>query len=88
MGEGEAKHEVSLTEPFWFGIYPVTQAEYKHVMGKNPTGPTEGSYRVYRGGSWYLGPVLLRSAYRICRGPGLRYDSLGFRVARSSFRQD
>ena len=39
--------------------------------------------RVLRGGSWYLQPWNLRSAYRGRGAPGFRYDELGFRVART-----
>jgi formylglycine-generating enzyme required for sulfatase activity len=42
-----------------------------------------GSYRVYRGGSWYDGAGLLRAADRYGLPPGIRDLSLGFRVARS-----
>jgi uncharacterized protein (TIGR02996 family) len=31
------QHEVEITQPFYLGAYPVTQAEYKKVMGKNPS---------------------------------------------------
>jgi sulfatase modifying factor 1 len=40
------------------------------------------SRRVHRGGSWYYHPALTRSADRDADSPGLRFDSLGFRVAR------
>jgi formylglycine-generating enzyme required for sulfatase activity len=30
----ESPHEVEITRPFLIGIYPVTQAEYRKVMGK------------------------------------------------------
>ena len=33
----ETRHEVILTKPYYMGIYPVTQSEYKHVMGSNPS---------------------------------------------------
>jgi formylglycine-generating enzyme required for sulfatase activity len=33
--EGPA-HEVILTRPFYLGVYPVTQAEYQAVTGRNP----------------------------------------------------
>ncbi len=33
----EEQHEVAITKPFYLGMYTVTQAEYKKVMGKNPS---------------------------------------------------
>jgi formylglycine-generating enzyme required for sulfatase activity/dipeptidyl aminopeptidase/acylaminoacyl peptidase len=33
----EAQHEVTLTKAFHMGVYPVTQAEYRTVMGANPS---------------------------------------------------
>ena len=30
-------HKVTITEPFYMGIYPVTQAQYQAVMGQNPS---------------------------------------------------
>ncbi len=58
----------------WYGPYraePVT----------DPHGPSEGTNRVLRGGSWnYVGDYC-RSAFRnIYAEPGFRDDSLGFRV--------
>ena len=38
---------------------------------------------VLRGGSWYGGPQLLRSAYRVRYAPSSRDDFIGFRVART-----
>ncbi|MDR0320920.1 MAG: SUMF1/EgtB/PvdO family nonheme iron enzyme [Treponema sp.] len=34
----ETQHEVTLTESFYIGKYPVTQSEYRTVMGTNPSG--------------------------------------------------
>jgi formylglycine-generating enzyme required for sulfatase activity len=31
------QHEVEITSPFSLGIHPVTQEQYKKVMGKNPS---------------------------------------------------
>jgi eukaryotic-like serine/threonine-protein kinase len=39
-----------------------------------------GRIRVNRGGSWDVGGRICRSAYRLARVPGDRYDALGFRV--------
>ena len=33
----ETQHEVTLTQPFYLGKYPVTQAQWKAVMGSNPS---------------------------------------------------
>ena len=30
-------HRVNMTRQFWMGLYPVTQEEFKLVMGKNPS---------------------------------------------------
>ena len=35
-------HEVNITQPFYLSVFPVTQAQYEEVKGKNPrssTGP-------------------------------------------------
>jgi formylglycine-generating enzyme required for sulfatase activity len=31
------QHEVVITRPFYLGVYPVTQEEYRRVMGRNPS---------------------------------------------------
>src|SRR2546426_296973 len=31
------RHEVIITRPFHLGAFPVTQEQYKHVMGRNPS---------------------------------------------------
>ncbi len=45
-------------------------------------GADAGAYRVIRGGSWYGHARGVRSAFRVRRGPGNRYNYLGFRCAR------
>jgi formylglycine-generating enzyme required for sulfatase activity len=37
-GDGEdPRHEVELTRPFYLGVYPVTQREFRALMGHNPS---------------------------------------------------
>jgi formylglycine-generating enzyme required for sulfatase activity len=36
-GSDESLHEVTLTQPFYLGIYPVTQRQYEIVMDQNPS---------------------------------------------------
>ena len=59
----------------WYGDYP-------SGAQTNPRGPSQGSGRVIRGGSWYFNPVDCRVAYRNYYGPGNRLGNVGFRLAR------
>jgi formylglycine-generating enzyme required for sulfatase activity len=59
-----------------YGPYP-----RGHVA--NPTGPSEGSDRVSRGGGWFFNAGYCRAADRRRIEPGLRRSYLGFRLARS-----
>ena len=54
---------------------------YKNSPKENPTGPSSGSSRVLRGGSWSNNRWNCRSSYRYyCFGPAERYDYFGFRL--------
>lgn len=57
----------------WYG-------SYSSNAQTNPTGPSSGSRRVYRGGSWYSSASYCRVAYRNHYSPGFRFSNLGFRV--------
>lgn len=54
---------------------------YSKGAGRNPTGPANGEYRVLRGGSWGVGPSLVRSADRSGSAPAGRGGRVGFRCA-------
>jgi len=56
-------------------------AEYPSSSVRNPTGPGEGAYRVYRGGSWGIAAQYARAASRSDNIPGHRDVYLGFRLA-------
>jgi formylglycine-generating enzyme required for sulfatase activity len=53
---------------------------YSNGNQTDPSGPTSGSYRVVRGGSWYDVAGGLRSAFRSDFGPDGRCNGLGFRL--------
>ena len=52
--------------------------------GTDPSGPSSGSYRVYRGGSWSSRASYCRVARRFSLIPTSAGSGFGFRVARSS----
>jgi len=54
---------------------------YQPSPANNPKGPTSGSYRVVRGGSWSDDAAYCRSASRDYDAPGNRGHSGGFRLS-------
>ncbi|MBM3332722.1 formylglycine-generating enzyme family protein [candidate division WOR-3 bacterium] len=56
-----------------------SEGYYRRSPGDNPQGPTSGSVRVIRDGSWFAETGGLRSARRGGNKPSLRSDFLGFR---------
>ncbi len=56
---------------------------YANSPSSNPQGPSTGSYRVLRGGSWGSDPQNCRVAYRVSDNPGDRHGGTGFRLART-----
>jgi formylglycine-generating enzyme required for sulfatase activity len=57
--------------------------EEKLPGGRAPLVSTVGSFRVFRGGSWYSSPQGCRSAFRFWDTPSCRSFGLGFRVSSS-----
>ena len=57
----------------WFEDYAAGDA-------KDPTGPSAGSARVIRGGSWNVEPSDCRSAFRFSLDPSNRLSPIGLRV--------
>jgi formylglycine-generating enzyme required for sulfatase activity len=60
----------------WYGDYPSGSVI-------DPQGPSSGSLRVLRGGSWNYNARYCRSANRRWINPGNRLISHGFRLAAS-----
>ena len=59
-------------------------AAYSASPVTDPVGPSSGSYRVFRGGSWYTIARYCRSADRSGIAPADRDVALGFRLLRTS----
>ncbi|MCF7913503.1 MAG: SUMF1/EgtB/PvdO family nonheme iron enzyme [Candidatus Cloacimonetes bacterium] len=90
---GDQTHEVGTKLPNQLGIYNVSGNVfewcndlwdwdyYESSSGENPTGPALGSYRVFRGGSWFSGGSDCRSASRNNTTPDWG-NYKGFRLAR------
>ena len=55
---------------------------YQSSPARNPTGPSSGSYRVLRGGSWSFTQIICRTTRRLYANPQIRSDTDGFRCAR------
>ncbi len=88
---GEKPHEVGLKLPNAWGLYDVHgnvwewcqdwyDDDYRSSTAEDPTGPTSGTYRCVRGGSWFDYPTPLRSAARGRDFAPNRVDDHGFRV--------
>lgn len=85
-------HPVGTKLPNGLGLYDMTgnvwewcrdwydANSYSGSLQDNPSGPSSGSYRVFRGGSWYLDQENLRAANRHRYSPSYRYNNFGLRL--------
>ncbi len=88
-------HPVATLQPNAWGLYDMSgnvwewtwdrysSSYYSNSPSTDPEGPSSGSSRVLRGGSWFNYASYTRVADRNFSGPGYRYDFLGFRLSRT-----
>jgi formylglycine-generating enzyme required for sulfatase activity len=60
------------------------KASYKYELDRNPKGPADGEEKVVRGGSWFDGGPLQRSALRSRSYPSAPSTDRGFRCAKDA----
>lgn len=90
---GSKTHAVGQKLPNPWGLYDMHgnvwewcqdwEGDYPSGSVTDPKGPSRGSDRVIRGGSWSDAPSRVRSANQFRRSPGGRRYSIGFRLLRT-----
>lgn len=91
---GDAPHPVATKAPNELGLYDMSgntmewvydwYGNYKSTAQVNPTGPSSGTDKVERGGSWFNPSNYCRNSARFKVKITDKYSNLGLRLAQSS----
>ena len=93
QNSGRRSHPVGHKAPNAWGLRDMSGNVYEWCWDRDgnyprsdlmdPSGPSRGPFRVFRGGSWSGGPRNARVADRNWSVPGIRGDDLGLRLVRT-----
>ena len=90
--EGSGAEAIGRYPPNGYGLYDMAgnvwewcndwydDDYYEKSPNRNPAGPSAGSLRTRRGGSWNYGTEILRCANRGSGGPSVHKEDFGFRL--------
>ena len=91
VNSGTGTHPVAAKQANELGIYDMSgnvwewcgdwYGDYQSSSQSDPQGPSSGSSRVYRGGSYYFDARICRVSYRINSTPDYRDGNLGLRLS-------
>jgi formylglycine-generating enzyme required for sulfatase activity len=95
---GSQTHAVATKPANGFGLYDMHGnvwqwvqdwygGDYSSGSVIDPSGPSSGANRVFRGGCWSDGARYLRAAFRFSRGPDYRHRYVGARLVRTAAEQ-
>ncbi|MEY4103358.1 MAG: hypothetical protein RL461_560 [Planctomycetota bacterium] len=82
LGNGFGLHDMAGNVSEWVNDW-YSSSYYASSPAQNPPGPSSGTSRLFRGGSWYNYTYYVRGSDRDFYSPGFTSSNVGFRAARA-----